>query len=158
MPPDDACTLRFFFNLLPLCEIMPRFPVLISIPEANNAWLALIKQFTFKEINIKKYKANNLRKIGIKTSVGFRRLPAVKYVTRCTLGGLNTRRLAPIYRLIVWLFGGVLVCPQTFSHTVMCKVCLTASNTLFDADAFVRLNHWILSNIWRVRFLVVPPH
>ena len=34
-----------------------------------------------------------------------------------------------------------LVCPQTFSHTVMCKVCLTASNTLFYADAFVRLNH-----------------
>ena len=34
-----------------------------------------------------------------------------------------------------------IVCPQTFSHTVMCKVCLTASNTLFDADAFVRLNH-----------------
>ena len=33
------------------------------------------------------------------------------------------------------------VCPQTFSHTVMCKVCLTASNTLFDADAFVPLNH-----------------
>ena len=37
----------------------------------------------------------------------------------------------------------ILVCPQTFSHTVMCKVCLTASNTLFDSDAFVRLNHWI---------------
>ena len=34
----------------------------------------------------------------------------------------------------------ILVCPQTFSHTVMCKVCLTASNTLFDADAFVPLN------------------
>ena len=34
-----------------------------------------------------------------------------------------------------------LVCPQTFSHTVMCKVCLTASNTLLNADAFVRLNH-----------------
>ena len=30
---------------------------------------------------------------------------------------------------------------QTFSHTVMCKVCLTASKTLFDANAFVRLNH-----------------
>ena len=43
-----------------------------------------------------------------------------------------------------------LVRPQTFSHTVMFKVCLTASNTLFDADAFVRLNYWILSNIWRV--------
>ena len=47
----------------------------------------------------------------------------------------------------------ILVCPQTFSHTVMCKVCLTtASNMLFDADTFVRLHHWILSNIWRVRF------
>ena len=34
-----------------------------------------------------------------------------------------------------------LVCPQTYSHTIMCKVCLTASNTLFGADAFVRLNH-----------------
>ena len=45
----------------------------------------------------------------------------------------------------------ILVCPQTFSHTVMCKVCLTASNTLFDANVFVRLNHW-------VRFLVVSPH
>ena len=51
-----------------------------------------------------------------------------------------------------------LVCPQTFSHTVVCKVCLTASNTLFDADAFVRPNHRILSNIWRVRFLVVSPY
>ena len=34
-----------------------------------------------------------------------------------------------------------LVCPQTFSHTVMCNVCLTTSNTLFDGDTFVRLNH-----------------
>ena len=34
-----------------------------------------------------------------------------------------------------------LVCPQTFSHTVMCKVCLAASKTLFDADAFVQLNN-----------------
>ena len=49
-----------------------------------------------------------------------------------------------------------LVCPQIFSHSnVMCKVCQTASNTLFNADAFVQLNHWILSNIWRVKFLVV---
>ena len=45
-----------------------------------------------------------------------------------------------------------LVCPQTYSHAVMCKVCLTASNTVFGADAVVRLNHWILSNFWRVRF------
>ena len=52
----------------------------------------------------------------------------------------------------------LLVCLQTFSYTVMCKVCLTASNTLFDADAFVRLNHWISPNIWRTRFLVFPPH
>ena len=36
-----------------------------------------------------------------------------------------------------------IVCPQTFSHTVVCKVCLTASNTIFDADAFVRQNNWI---------------
>ena len=35
----------------------------------------------------------------------------------------------------------VLVCPQTFSHAVMYEVCLTASNTLFDAVTFVPLNH-----------------
>ena len=51
----------------------------------------------------------------------------------------------------------LLVCPETFSHTVMCKVCLAASNTLFDVDAFVQLCHWILTNIWRVRFLAVSP-
>ena len=61
-------------------------------------------------------------------------------------------------RATSWVSKLVLVCQQTYSHTVMCKVCLTASNTVFGADAFVRLNHWILSNIWRVRFLVVPPH
>ena len=44
----------------------------------------------------------------------------------------------------------ILVCPQTFSHTVMCKVCLTDSNTVFSADAVFWQNHWI----WRVRFLV----
>ena len=27
-----------------------------------------------------------------------------------------------------------LVCQQTFSYTVMCKVCLTASNRVFNAD------------------------
>ena len=63
---------------------------------------------------------------------------------------------------ILWKNSGkgreAVVCPQTFSHTVTCKVCLTASNTLFDADAFVPLNHWILSDFWRVRFLVVSPH
>ena len=33
--------------------------------------------------------------------------------------------------LFMKLAVAVLVCPQTFSHSVMCKVCLTASNTLF---------------------------
>ena len=51
-----------------------------------------------------------------------------------------------------------LVWPQTYSHTVMCKVCLTASKAVFGGDAFVRVNYWILSNIWRVRFLVESPH
>ena len=40
----------------------------------------------------------------------------------------------------------IIVHPQTFSHTVMCKVCLTASRMVFSGD--VRQNHWILSNIW----------
>ena len=47
---------------------------------------------------------------------------------------------------------GYIVCPQTYLHRVMSKVCLTASNMVFDADALVRENHRILMNIWRVWF------
>ena len=41
------------------------------------------------------------------------------------------------------------------TYIVICKVSLTSSNTVFGANAFVRQNHWILPNIWQVRFLSV---
>ena len=47
-----------------------------------------------------------------------------------------------------------LVCPQTFSHTVLCNVCLTASNTVFGADAFVLLLLLLLLNLFLLLLLL----
>ena len=49
---------------------------------------------------------------------------------------------------------------RLFSYTVMCKVCLTASTTVFLADAVVRQNHWILPKVcqWGFWFSWLTKH
>ena len=63
-----------------------------------------------------------------------------------------------IIRVLTFSTTFLLVCPQTFSHTVMCKIFLTVSNIVFGADALVRQNHWILPKTWRVIFFECSPH
>ena len=47
------------------------------------------------------------------------------------------------------------VYPQTFSHTVMCKVCLLASNTVFGADAVVRQDYYTAISFYQFFFFII---
>ena len=62
--------------------------------------------------------------------------------------------------LMCWVYDSLLTDLFTYSNVkVKSKVFLTASKTVFGADAVVQQNYCLLtsSNIWRVRILVFPP-